>query len=172
MAASILAPTESRRSQGTSTHLREHRADAPADLPTRSRVVVEGLTALFGATVAVKDVSMTLLDRRVTAIIGPSGCGKSTFLRCLNRMHETVGTASVRGKVLLDGHDIYGPGINALRSQGANHALETHVHLMLHKGFGHWKVMQLYHRGQNFLSQQFFVALVAGGFEALAKLTF
>ena len=55
---------------------------------------------------------MTLLDRRVTAIIGPSGCGKSTFLRCLNRMHETVGTASVRGKVLLDGHDIYGPGMN------------------------------------------------------------
>ncbi len=55
---------------------------------------------------------MTLLDRRVTAIIGPSGCGKSTFLRCLNRMHETVGTASVRGKVLLDGHDIYGPKMN------------------------------------------------------------
>ena len=112
MAASILAPTESRRSQGTSTHLREHRADAPADLPTRPRVVVEGLSAFFGSTAAVKDVSMTLLDRRVTAIIGPSGCGKSTFLRCLNRMHETVGTASVRGKVLLDGHDIYGPGMN------------------------------------------------------------
>jgi len=75
-------------------------------------VVVEGLTALFGSTAAVKNVSMTLLDRRVTAIIGPSGCGKSTFLRCLNRMHETVGTASVRGKVMLDGHDIYGPKMN------------------------------------------------------------
>ena len=112
MAASILAPTESRRSQGTSTHLREQRADAPKDLPTRPRVVVEGLSAFFGTTAAVKDVSMTLLDRRVTAIIGPSGCGKSTFLRCLNRMHETVSTASVQGKVLLDGHDIYGAKMN------------------------------------------------------------
>ena len=112
MAESILAPTESRRSRGSSTHLREHRADAPVDQPTRSRVVVEGLTAWFGATEAVKNVSMTLLDRRVTAIIGPSGCGKSTFLRCLNRMHETVGTASVRGRVLLDAHDIYGPKTN------------------------------------------------------------
>jgi phosphate transport system ATP-binding protein len=106
------AATESRRSQGTSTHLRARRADAAADLPTRPRIAVEGLNASFGTTRAVKDVTMTLLDRRVTAIIGPSGCGKSTFLRCLNRMHETVGTASVSGKVLLDGHDIYAPGMN------------------------------------------------------------
>jgi phosphate transport system ATP-binding protein len=112
VAASTLAATETRRSQGASTHLRIRRADAPADAPTRPRVEVEGLSALFGTTRAVKDVSMTLLDRRVTAIIGPSGCGKSTFLRCLNRMHETVGTASVTGKVLLDGHDIYAPQMN------------------------------------------------------------
>jgi phosphate transport system ATP-binding protein len=106
------AATESRRSQGTSTHLRSRRADAPADLPARPRIVVEGLTALFGTKKAVKDVSMTLLERRVTSIIGPSGCGKSTYLRCLNRMHETVATASVTGKVMLDGHDIYAPDMN------------------------------------------------------------
>ena len=106
------AATESRRAQGTSTQLRARRADAPADLPTRPRIVTEGLTAWFGTTRAVNDVSMTLLDRRVTAIIGPSGCGKSTYLRCLNRMHETVSTASVTGKVMLDGHDIYAPGMN------------------------------------------------------------
>ena len=88
MAESILAPTESRQSRGSSTHLREHRADAPVDLPTRSRMVVDGLTALFGATAAVKNVSMTLLDRRVTAIIGPSGCGKSTLFRCLTGLPE------------------------------------------------------------------------------------
>jgi phosphate transport system ATP-binding protein len=53
-------------------------------------------------------------DRQVTAIIGPSGCGKSTFLRCLNRMHETVPTARVEGEVELDGRDIYARGVNAI----------------------------------------------------------
>jgi len=104
--------TESRRAAGASTYLRPPRATSAAEPVARPRVAVEHLSAMFGRTTAVKDVSLTLLDRRVTAIIGPSGCGKSTFLRCLNRMHETVGTASVRGRVLLDGHDIYGSGMN------------------------------------------------------------
>ena len=64
-------------------------------------------------------VSVDLRDRSVTAIIGPSGCGKSTFLRCLNRMHETVPSARAEGRVLLDGQDIYGDGISpvAVRRQ-------------------------------------------------------
>jgi phosphate transport system ATP-binding protein len=78
------------------------------------RMVVENLDAAFGSTRAVKDVSMVLPDRFVTAIIGPSGCGKSTFLRCLNRMHETVPLASVTGRVLLDEHDIYGADVNVV----------------------------------------------------------
>ena len=82
------------------------------DAPTRVRIAVDGLSAFFGRKCAVKDVSMTVLDNRVTAIIGPSGCGKSTFLRCLNRMHETVGGASVTGEVRLDGHDIYDRKVN------------------------------------------------------------
>jgi phosphate transport system ATP-binding protein len=49
----------------------------------------------------------------VTALIGPSGCGKSTFLRCLNRLHETVPHATVTGRVLLDGQDLYAPGVDA-----------------------------------------------------------
>ena len=106
------AATESRRASGASTYLRPARVDATPDTATRPRVTVEHLSASFGRILAVKDVSITLLDRRVTAIIGPSGCGKSTFLRCLNRMHETVGTASVDGRVLLDGHDIYAPAMN------------------------------------------------------------
>jgi len=53
-------------------------------------------------------------DRSVTAIIGPSGCGKSTFLRCLNRMHETVPTARVTGRVWLEGSNIYGGKISAV----------------------------------------------------------
>ena len=75
------------------------------DQPTR--VDVRDLNAWFGATHAVKGVSLELRDREVTAIIGPSGCGKSTFLRCLNRMHETVAGARVAGEVLLNDRNIY-----------------------------------------------------------------
>jgi phosphate transport system ATP-binding protein len=121
-----LAATEPRRQAGTATHLRAVHVDAAADAPTRPRVAVEHLSAFFGSTPAVTDVSMTLLDRRVTAIIGPSGCGKSTFLRCLNRMHETVGSASVQGVVKLDGHDIYGPGVNPA-------AIRKHVGMVFQK---------------------------------------
>jgi len=75
---------------------------------------VSALDAYFGSVHAVKGVSMRIDDRKVTAIIGPSGCGKSTFLRCLNRMHETVPTARVEGEVELDGRDIYASGVNAI----------------------------------------------------------
>jgi len=60
----------------------------------------------------VKDASLDFRDREVTAIIGPSGCGKSTFLRCLNRLHETIPLTRVDGHVLLDGRDIYARGVN------------------------------------------------------------
>ena len=59
-------------------------------------------------------MSIEYKDREVTAIIGPSGCGKSTLLRCLNRMHETVPTAHVKGSITLDGQDIYARGVNAI----------------------------------------------------------
>jgi phosphate transport system ATP-binding protein len=84
-----------------------------------SRIVVDQLDAYFAAVHAVRGVSIDLTDRSVTAIIGPSGCGKSTFLRCLNRMHETIPGARVTGQVRLDGQDIYGNGISpvAVRRQ-------------------------------------------------------
>ena len=85
--------------------------DAAEAVATR-RVRVESLDAWFGEVHAVRDVSLDFLDRQVTAIIGPSGCGKSTLLRCINRMHETVPTARVRGRVLLDDTDIYAKGIS------------------------------------------------------------
>ena len=93
-------------------------ASAAAGVPA-TRIAVDRLDAFFGATHAVRRVSVDLADRSVTAIIGPSGCGKSTFLRCLNRMHETVPGARVAGHVILDGHDIYGNGISpvAVRRQ-------------------------------------------------------
>ena len=77
-------------------------------------VVVEKLDAWFGRTHAVRGVSLEMLDHEVTAVIGPSGCGKSTFLRCLNRMHETVPTARVSGHVYLGGQDIYAEGVSPI----------------------------------------------------------
>jgi len=81
----------------------------------RARLEADCLTAYFGASAAIRDVSLGLRDREVTAVIGPSGCGKSTFLRCLNRLHETVPLARAEGQVLLDGRNIYAPGVNPIR---------------------------------------------------------
>ena len=61
----------------------------------------------YGDKHAIKDVDVDLEDKTVTAFIGPSGCGKSTFLRCLNRMNDTIGIARVEGQMLLDGENIY-----------------------------------------------------------------
>ena len=69
----------------------------------------------YGTNHALKDVSVDILDRTVTAFIGPSGCGKSTFLRCLNRMNDTVASAQVTGKILLDGEDIYDPRVDPVQ---------------------------------------------------------
>jgi phosphate transport system ATP-binding protein len=90
--------------------------DAPeVALGTRSRLDTHELNAYFGSVHAIKGVTLALPDRSVTAVIGPSGCGKSTFLRCINRMHETIPGARVTGAVHLDGADIYAPGNNPIR---------------------------------------------------------
>lgn len=73
---------------------------------------IGGLNAWFGNNPAVKNVSLEIAHQSVTAIIGPSGCGKSTFIRCLNRLHEEVPGAHSEGKVLLEGQDIYAPGMD------------------------------------------------------------
>ena len=85
-----------------------------ASANTRLRLETVRLTALFGATAAVRDVSLLFPAHMVTAIIGPSGCGKSTLLRCLNRMHELTPGASVSGQVLLDNVDVYAKDVNPI----------------------------------------------------------
>ena len=90
------------------------RPSAGAEPGAARRVGVESLDAYFGHVHAVRDVSLDFHDREVTAIIGPSGCGKSTLLRCINRMHETVATARVKGRVLLDATDIYAKGVDPI----------------------------------------------------------
>ena len=76
-------------------------------------IITRHLWAFFENNPAVKDVSISIPQQAVTAIIGPSGCGKSTLLRCLNRMHETVPGARVEGNVEILGSSIYGEGTNA-----------------------------------------------------------
>jgi phosphate transport system ATP-binding protein len=70
-------------------------------------VTVRGLTAGYGQRAILQGIDVDLPQGGVTAVIGPSGCGKSTFIRCLNRLHETVHGARVSGQVLLAGTDIY-----------------------------------------------------------------
>ena len=86
-----------------------------------TRIEVTGLTAYYGRFKAVADVNLTIEPKNVTAFIGPSGCGKSTVRRTLNRMHEVLPNARVEGKVLLDGEDLYGAGmdpVNVRRTVG------------------------------------------------------
>jgi phosphate transport system ATP-binding protein len=76
------------------------------------RIEVKDLNVYYGDFLAVEDVSITIEPRTVTAFIGPSGCGKSTFLRTLNRMHEVIPGAYVKGEVFIDGNDLYAPGVD------------------------------------------------------------
>lgn len=75
---------------------------------------VENLNAWFGAKQALFNIGMEIPAKKATAIIGPSGCGKSTFVRCLNRMHETLPDTRVEGKVLIGDLDVYGKGVSAV----------------------------------------------------------
>ncbi len=76
------------------------------------RMETQNLSVYYGRTPGVRGVSLPIHDRRVTALIGPSGCGKTTFLRSLNRMHDLTPGVRVEGRVLLDGEDVYAPGVD------------------------------------------------------------
>ncbi len=70
-------------------------------------MVAEDVNVYYGDNHAIQNVSLEIGKKEVIALIGPSGCGKSTFLRCLNRMNDTIETARVTGNITLDGKDIY-----------------------------------------------------------------
>lgn len=74
---------------------------------TEAKVTARGVNVYYGETHAIKDVNVDITNHSVTAFIGPSGCGKSTFLRCLNRMNDTIDICRVTGNIMLDGDDIY-----------------------------------------------------------------
>jgi phosphate transport system ATP-binding protein len=100
-------------------------ADVQAQKPSkpaaaeRDKIVIRGLDFYYGATHALKNVSLNLHDGQVTAFIGPSGCGKSTLLRVLNRMYDLYPGQRAEGEVLLDGENILSPDLdlNLLRSR-------------------------------------------------------
>ncbi len=71
------------------------------------KISARNCQVFYGDTHAIKDVTVDIEDKMVTAFIGPSGCGKSTFLRCLNRMNDTIESCRVEGDIRLDGEDIY-----------------------------------------------------------------
>jgi len=76
------------------------------------KIQVHDLSVRYGATLALDRVTLEIPERRVTALIGPSGCGKSTFLRCLNRMNDTIRNVTISGRVQVDGEDLYGEQID------------------------------------------------------------
>jgi phosphate transport system ATP-binding protein len=79
------------------------------------KVIATNVNVHYGAKHAIKDVSIEIPDRTVTSFIGPSGCGKSTFLRCINRMNDTISICKVTGKIEIDGGDIYDPGLDPVQ---------------------------------------------------------
>src|SRR5580765_7420725 len=77
-------------------------------------IEIQNLSLFYGASRALKDISLSIRERVVTAFIGPSGCGKSTLLRCLNRMNDLIEGAHLRGEVKVKGRDIYGTGVDVI----------------------------------------------------------
>tara|TARA_R110000787_G_scaffold47716_7_gene115583 strand:- start:27096 stop:27926 length:831 start_codon:yes stop_codon:yes gene_type:complete len=79
---------------------------------TYPRIECRNINVFYGEKQAIFDISLPIPDRSVTALIGPSGCGKSTFLRCLNRMNDTIETCKVTGEIIMDGENINNPDID------------------------------------------------------------
>jgi len=78
------------------------------------KMQAEKINFFYGATQALKDISLSIFKNQVTALIGPSGCGKSTFIRLFNRMNELVPNTKLFGKIYLDGQDINSPCVDAV----------------------------------------------------------
>ena len=94
----------------------EERAAAPSGGQVKGKAItVKNLSAFYGKSRAVDDISMDFQPGQITAIIGPSGCGKSTMIRCINRMHEEIIGGSIAGQILIGDDDIYSPDASPMR---------------------------------------------------------
>ena len=90
-------------------------ADSSAPEARRTKIVARDVNVFYGDKQALFDVSVDIAERAVTAFIGPSGCGKSTFLRCFNRMNDTIPSARVSGRIEIEGEDIYGAELDVVQ---------------------------------------------------------
>ena len=89
--------------------------DPPEMTRVQPKMTARNVNVYYGAKQALKNVSLDFSAEQVTAFIGPSGCGKSTFLRCFNRMNDTIDTARVSGQIRLDGQDVYAPAMDVVQ---------------------------------------------------------
>jgi phosphate transport system ATP-binding protein len=90
-------------------------ATAETKAPSAAKIEARHVNVFYGSTQAIIDVNVKIRDRAVTAFIGPSGCGKSTFLRCFNRMNDTIDGARVEGEVIIDDVNVYDPRIDPVQ---------------------------------------------------------
>lgn len=79
------------------------------------KVKASDFCVYYGSKQALKDISMDILEKQVTALIGPSGCGKSTFLRSINRMNDLIPTAKFQGKIIIDEIDVFNPSVDVVQ---------------------------------------------------------
>jgi phosphate transport system ATP-binding protein len=86
-----------------------------AEAASAVKMATRNVNLWYGAKQALFDVGLDVLDREVTALIGPSGCGKSTFLRCLNRMNDTIEGCRVEGEIRLDDRDVYARDVDVVQ---------------------------------------------------------
>lgn len=93
---------------------REHRGTVGQPLIEDPRITCRDVNVYYGDKHAINNISLDVGHNEVLAMIGPSGCGKSTFLRCLNRMNDTVAGCRVEGDIRLEGNDIYGKGVDVV----------------------------------------------------------
>lgn len=96
-------------------------ATAPGQSPAAAvsnaprKIIGRNVNVHYGAKHALKNVNVDIPDRNVMSFIGPSGCGKSTFLRCINRMNDTIASCKVTGKIEIDKQDIYDPELDVVQ---------------------------------------------------------
>lgn len=93
---------------------RNHRKTVGEAFVSNPRMTCRDIDVFYGEKQAIKSVSLDIAENEVIAMIGPSGCGKSTFLRCLNRMNDTIDSCLVTGNIILDDEDINQPGVDVV----------------------------------------------------------
>jgi phosphate transport system ATP-binding protein len=111
---------------GAASHHVAEPGGFPTVAPANVKVSARGVSVSYGGHRALRDVNLDIHDRSVTSFIGPSGCGKTTFLRCINRMNDTIPGAKVEGALLIDGVDAYGRTVDPV-------ALRTRVGMVFQK---------------------------------------